>query len=101
MKFPTAPESTRAVDTTFDGQPASDMDTRKGFVQNEDGGILTPNPGEGLSRDGPSALVDHGLGHIGHCSLLSGNNKMLKNAEDLIHSHPQLSQLVVVLAKYS
>jgi hypothetical protein len=47
MKFPAALESIRAVYTIYEGQPASDIDTRKGLSESEDGGIFMPNPGEG------------------------------------------------------
>jgi hypothetical protein len=58
MKFPAAPESTRAVETTREGQPDSEVGTRKVLAENDDNGILTPTLGDGRSRSRPSALVD-------------------------------------------
>ena len=46
IKFPTAPESTRAVETPHAGQPASEIST-KGLMEIEDGEILTLTPGDG------------------------------------------------------
>ena len=65
MKFPAAPESTRAVETTLEGQPASEMGTRKGLAENYDDGILMPTLGDGRSRGRTSALVDPGFGCTG------------------------------------
>ena len=45
MKFPAPPESTRAIETTLEGQPSSDMGTRKCLAENYDNGILTPTLG--------------------------------------------------------
>lgn len=65
MKFPVALESTRAVEATDEGQPASEIGTRKGLAES-DYGILTPTLGDGSSRSRSSALVDRGLGRIVH-----------------------------------
>ena len=46
MKFQAATESTRAVETTHEGQPASEIGTKKGLVESDDE-ILTPTPGDG------------------------------------------------------
>jgi hypothetical protein len=46
IKFPVAPESTRAVETTPDGQTASEIVTRKGLFEKDNGGILTPTLGD-------------------------------------------------------
>lgn len=45
MKFHAAPESTRAVQTTPEGQPASEIETRKGLVENNEE-ILMPSLGD-------------------------------------------------------
>jgi hypothetical protein len=58
MKFPAAPVSTRAVKTTPVGQPVSQMGTRKGLVENDDNGILTPTLGDGRSQGRPSDAPD-------------------------------------------
>lgn len=65
IKFPAAPESARAIKTTCEGQPISEMEARKGLAEN-DLGILTPTLGDKLSRGHPYAPVDFGLGRTGH-----------------------------------
>lgn len=45
IKFPAAPESTRAVETIYEGQPASEIDTKKGLAESD--GLFTPNPRDG------------------------------------------------------
>lgn len=74
MKFFTALESTRAVETTHEEQPASEIGTKKGLAESDDG-ILTPSLGEGRSLGYPSALVDPGLGRTGTAEAPPGRNR--------------------------
>ena len=66
IKFPTAPESTNAVDTVHDGQSTSANNTKKGLAESN-GGILTPALGGGRTSDCPSALMDPKWGRTRHC----------------------------------
>ena len=53
-----AQESTSAVETVPEGQPAYVNDTKKGLAEHFEDGILTPSAGGGISCDYPSALMD-------------------------------------------
>jgi hypothetical protein len=66
MKFSVAPKSTRAVETTPEGKPDSEMGTRKCLAEKDDDEIPTPMLGDGISWGHASALVDSGLGCTGH-----------------------------------
>ena len=44
MKFPAAPVSTRAVETTPEGHPEGEVEITKGLAENDVDGILKPTP---------------------------------------------------------
>jgi hypothetical protein len=67
IKFPAAPESTSAVETVPEGQPACVNNTKKGLAEHFEDGILTPSAGVGISCYYPSALMNPELGRTRHC----------------------------------